>query len=76
MVHFYDITFDEDWIYAAEAYDVDFEARGTVKFNRHTEELYTDCTSDNMFKKGMFHVQRDIERGRLGQHSNRTVVWY
>lgn len=75
MIDFIGITFDNDWIYVKEAYDHDLKARGWVKFSRHTEEFHTNCNSTNQFKKGMFHVRRDIEKGKLGQNSNRTVCW-
>lgn len=75
MIDFFDITFDEDWVYAAQAYDHDFNAKGSAKISRHTDEFYTDCPHDNFFKKGMIVVRRDIERGKLGQHSKRTVCW-
>lgn len=75
MIDFFGITFDDDWVYVKEAYDHDFKARGCIKFSRHTEEFYTDGTGVNQFKKGIFHVRRDIEKGKLGQHSDRTVIW-
>lgn len=75
MVDFFDITFDEDWIYA-DAVDYDLDAKGKVKFSRHTDDFYTDCIKDNFFRKGMIIVRKDINKGKLGQHSRRTVCWY
>lgn len=50
MIDYTNITFDENWVYA-DAYDHDFNARGRVKINRHTDEFYTDCTQDNFSKR-------------------------
>ena len=74
MIDYTNITFDENWVYA-DAYDHDFNARGRVKINRHTDEFYTDCTQDNFFKKGMIRVRNDVNKGKLGQKSKRTVCW-
>lgn len=75
MVDFYDITYDNDWIYAARVYDHDNRAEGTAKISRHSDEFYTDCSKKNRFKKAMLTVKLDIMKGKLKQHSNRTVCW-
>lgn len=75
MVDFFDITFDEDWIYATRVYDHDNKSEGTARISRHSDEFYTDCNKKNRFKKAMLSVKLDLIKGRLRQHSNRTVCW-
>lgn len=56
MIHFYNITFDEDWVYAERAYDYDFKAEGSAKISRHSDEFYTDCDKKNRFKKRCYQL--------------------
>lgn len=76
MVDFFDITYDADWVYVSRAYDHDYRVEGTAKISRHSDEFYTNCSARNQFKKGMIAVKLDVARGKLGQHSNRTVAWH
>lgn len=41
MVDCCDITFDENWVYASEIYDHDYQVKGTARISRHTDEFYT-----------------------------------
>lgn len=74
MVHFTNITFDEDWVYA-DAYDSDNNARGKIKVHRRKELFYTDCTSFNVFMKASWTMRRDVNKGKIKQNGERVVAW-
>lgn len=74
MVHFTNITFDDNWVYA-DAYDSDNKVSGKVKINRTTEQFYTNCKYKNLFHKAFLHVLVDVEDGKIKQNSERTVAW-
>lgn len=74
MVHFTNITFDDEWVYA-DVYDHDNKISGTVKVHRIKELITTDCSVKYQVIKASWVVVRDVNKGKIKQHGERMVAW-
>lgn len=73
MVVFYDITFDEDWVYAI-AEDYGLKQRGRVKIHRRDEIVeYELKTFDIM--KACSNLVVDVNDGKIKQNSQKSYTW-
>lgn len=74
MVHFTNITFDDEWVYA-DAYNCSNKVQSKVKINRKSEQFFSNCIDNSILNKAMLYVLVDVEDGKLEQNSERTVNW-
>lgn len=74
MVHFTNITFDDEWVYA-DVYDRDNKVSGKVKVHRVEEVVITDCKVKYQVVKASWAVVRDVNSGKIKQNGERMVAW-